>query len=93
MPPVARNNDGPMPSARQQWTDSSVQDKASSTGVNTRLWPRETRATANEPSKRRYYRYFGGGGRGFGTPVVSYAPRPMLIDESSLVIIETCVWS
>lgn len=31
--------------------------------------------------------YFFGGGFGFGTPVVSYAPRPMLSDVLSLVII------
>jgi hypothetical protein len=26
------------------------------------------------------YRGFGGGGGGFGTPVVSYAPRPMFME-------------
>lgn len=34
-----------------------------------------------------YYRGFGGG-CGFGTPVVSYAPRPILDTVDSLVIIE-----
>ena len=43
--------------------------------------------TGPRPSSR--YRGFGGGGFGFGTPVVSYAPRPMLMYESSLVIMET----
>lgn len=34
------------------------------------------------------YRFRGfGGGFGFGTPVVSYAPRPMFIGASSLSII------
>lgn len=34
--------------------------------------------------------YFGFvGGFGFGTPVVSYAPRPMLSDVSPLVIMES----
>jgi hypothetical protein len=33
------------------------------------------------------YRGFGGG-LGFGTPVVSYAPRPMLTATISLVIME-----
>jgi hypothetical protein len=32
------------------------------------------------------HRGFGGGGFGFGTPVVSYAPRPMLQCVASLVI-------
>jgi hypothetical protein len=32
------------------------------------------------------HRCFGGGGFGFGTPVVSYAPRPMLQGIASLVI-------
>lgn len=32
------------------------------------------------------HRAFGGGGFGFGTPVVSYAPRPMLQCVASLVI-------
>jgi hypothetical protein len=32
------------------------------------------------------HRSFGGGGLGFGTPVVSYAPRPMLQEDISLVI-------
>ena len=36
------------------------------------------------------YRGFGGGGCGFGTPVVSYAPRPILNDESVLRTIEAC---
>ena len=35
----------------------------------------------------QYYRGRGGGGCGFGTPVVSYAPRPMFIEVSSLGII------
>ena len=34
------------------------------------------------------YRGFVGFGVGLGTPVVSYAPLPMLIDSVSLVIIE-----
>lgn len=34
-----------------------------------------------------YYRGFGGG-FGLGTPVVSYAPRPILIKMISLVIIK-----
>lgn len=34
------------------------------------------------------YRGFVGGGFGLGTPVVSYAPLPMLIEVISLVIIE-----
>lgn len=34
-----------------------------------------------------YYRGFGGG-FGLGTPVVSYAPRPMLINTRSLVIMK-----
>lgn len=33
------------------------------------------------------YRLLGGGGCGFGVPVVSYAPRPMLLDSDSLSII------
>ena len=36
-----------------------------------------------------HYRGFGGG-LGFGTPVVSYAPRPILSDVPSLVIMEAC---
>lgn len=36
------------------------------------------------------YRGFGGGG--FGIPVVSYAPRPMLQDCTSLVIILEVCW-
>ena len=31
--------------------------------------------------------YFGGGGGGLGQPVVSYAPRPMLVDSHSRSII------
>ena len=34
-----------------------------------------------------YYRGFGGG-LGLGTPVVSYAPRPMLVKAISLVIMK-----
>lgn len=34
---------------------------------------------------------FGGGGFGLGTPVVSYAPLPMLKDMSGLEIIELSV--
>ena len=34
------------------------------------------------------YRGFVGGGLGLGTPVVSYAPLPMLIEVVSLVIIK-----
>jgi hypothetical protein len=30
--------------------------------------------------------YLGGGGGGLGVPVVSYAPRPMLLDSDSLKI-------
>ena len=37
-------------------------------------------------SPSTHYRGFGGGFGG-GTPVVSYAPRPMLSDDGSLVII------
>jgi hypothetical protein len=37
--------------------------------------------------------YFGFGGGGLGTPVVSYAPLPMLHDGASLVIILKCVRS
>lgn len=38
--------------------------------------------------RARSYRYLGlGRGAGLGTPVVSYAPLPMLTDEISLVII------
>lgn len=38
-----------------------------------------------------YHRGFGGG-FGFGTPVVSYAPRPMLSDVGSLVTMEAYEW-
>ena len=43
---------------------------------------------------RRNYRVFGGG-FGFGTPVVSYAPRPIfIIDAVSLKVIKAswCLW-
>lgn len=35
--------------------------------------------------------YFGGGGGGLGVPVVSYAPRPMLLLSDSLKIMLTVV--
>ncbi|KAF2009237.1 hypothetical protein BU24DRAFT_468217 [Aaosphaeria arxii CBS 175.79] len=37
--------------------------------------------------ERGLYRLLGFGGGGFGVPVVSYAPRPMLEDSDSLRII------
>lgn len=40
--------------------------------------------------KSRWGPYFGGGG-GLGVPVVSYAPRPMLLDLFSLEIIVVLV--
>ena len=40
--------------------------------------------------KGRWGPYFGGGG-GLGAPVVSYAPRPMLLDSFSLAIIVVLV--
>ena len=45
-----------------------------------------------EAALKRYYRGLVGG-FGFGTPVVSYAPRPMfIVVELSLTIIEACVF-
>jgi len=32
-------------------------------------------------SSQEHYCFFGGGGLGFGVPVVSYAPRPMFISS------------
>ena len=51
------------------------------------MWQKHIHCEESDHIPERY-RGFGGGGFGFGTPVVSYAPRPMLIYESSLVIME-----
>lgn len=52
----------------------------------------DSRKHCIEPlGKNRGGPYLGGGEGGLGVPVVSYAPRPMLVDSFSLAIIVVLV--